>query len=279
MSDFSEYAFQQPAGGPPDTSGASRRRRMQILVAVAVVVAAGALYVFVFRGDPAEQAAPIVEAPPAAAAATPAVEAGSPPIALPPLDQSDSLVRELVRTLSSHPRVAAWLATDGLIRNFAVVVENISNGQTPTPHLQVWRPDAGFTIIEDDESMILDTRTYARYAGVADAVDGIDPTGAAQLYATLKPRIQEAYAELGYQQSVDVALERAIVLLLRTPVSDEVVMLGSAGALYAFQDPALEGLAPVQKQLLRMGPGNARRVQAKLREIALAIGIPAARLP
>ena len=30
---------------------------------------------------------------------------------------------------------------------------------------------------------------------------------------------------------------------------------------------------------LRMGPTNARRIQASLRRIALALGIPAARLP
>ena len=34
-----------------------------------------------------------------------------------------------------------------------------------------------------------------------------------------------------------------------------------------------------QKQLLRMGPTNARRIQASLRRIALALGIPAGRLP
>ena len=127
--------------------------------------------------------------------------------------------------------------------------------------------------------MILDSRTYVRYADVADAVNGIDPDGAGQLHATLKPRLQEAYEELGYQQSFDLALERAIVLLLRTPVSDEVVLLESAGALYAFRDPALEGLTPAQKQLLRMGPRNARIVQAKLREIAQPVGIPSDRLP
>jgi hypothetical protein len=175
--------------------------------------------------------------------------------------------------------VAAWLATDDLIRNFAVAVENVSNGQTPSTHLQVLRPEGGYPVLRDDESVIADTRGYARYAGVADAVDGIDAPGAARLYATLKPRIQEAYEELGYQQSVDVALERALVLLLRTPVADNIVLLEPAGALWAYSNPSLEGLEPAQKQLLRMGPRNARRVQAKLHEIALAIGVPAARLP
>ena len=43
-------------------------------------------------------------------------------IVLPPLAESDAVVRELVAKLSSHPAVAAWLTTDGLIRNFTVVV-------------------------------------------------------------------------------------------------------------------------------------------------------------
>src|SRR4051794_19899788 len=38
-------------------------------------------------------------------------------IALPPLDDTDPIVRELVGRLSSHPQIAAWLATKGLIRN------------------------------------------------------------------------------------------------------------------------------------------------------------------
>ena len=45
---------------------------------------------------------------------------------------------------------------------------------------------------------------------------------------------------------------------------------------YHFADPALEALSPAQKQLLRLGPGNARRVQAKLRELAPALGLDVA---
>jgi hypothetical protein len=43
--------------------------------------------------------------------------------------------------------------------------------------------------------------------------------------------------------------------------------------MFAFEDPALESLSPPQRQLLRMGPRNARIVQQKLREIAPYLGI------
>jgi hypothetical protein len=282
MSDLSNYTFQQPGGAGPDPQGPFGDRRVQIAAGLGVLVVAAAALYFMFGRSPAET--PVADATPAPAAA-PAPVAPAPAelapalVVLPELDATDALVRELVRALSSHPRVAAWLATDDLIRNFTVSVENLSNGQTPASHLQVLRPDGDYPVLRDDETVIADTRGYARYAGLADAVDGIDAQGAARLYATRKPRIQEAYEELGYQQSFDVALERALVLLLRTPVSDNIVLLESAGALWAYSDPGLEGLEPAQKQLLRMGPRNARVVQARLRAIALAIGIPAARLP
>jgi hypothetical protein len=51
------------------------------------------------------------------------------------------------------------------------------------------------------------------------------------------------------------------------------------GIVYGFVDPNLESLQAAQKQLLRMGPDNARTVQRALREIALALGIPQGRLP
>ena len=41
----------------------------------------------------------------------------------------------------------------------------------------------------------------------------------------------------------------------------------------------LESLTNAQKQLLRMGPRNVKLIQAKLREVAVALGIPASRLP
>jgi len=47
------------------------------------------------------------------------------------------------------------------------------------------------------------------------------------------------------------------------------------GATWAFADPSLEGLGDVEKQILRMGPRNARILQAKAREISQALGMGA----
>ena len=201
------------------------------------------------------------------------------PVDVPPLDMSDEVVRELVAGLSTHPRIAAWLATDGLIRNFTVAVENIANDQSPAGHLQVLRPAGPFRQQERGERLFIDPASYERYTGIADAVASVDPAGAARLYTILKPRIEEAYRDLGHPEPFDRALERAIVSLLRVPDVEGDVELEPQGAVYQFANPRFEQLTPPQKQLLRMGPRNVRTIQQRLREIALTLGIPPDRLP
>ena len=263
-----------PAGAPPP-----RRSSLGLMLALAIVVAAAAVaYVLLWRSDtPEQQPGTATQAP--GAASTSAPLGGEPkPIDLPPLGETDPLVRELIGALSSHPRVAAWLTTDGLIRNFVVVVENIAYGTNPAPRLQALKPAAPFRTSGPDDAAVLDPRSYDRFDGVAEAASSIDAKGAADLYATLKPRIEEAWKELGRSGSFDAALERAIIVLLQAPVVGGEIELTPGPVGYRFSDPALERLAPAQKQLLRMGPENTRTIQAKLREIAAALGIPAERL-
>ena len=271
MPDVPEYELQK---SEPRSAGP------WIAAAVVLVVAGAALWLFLRAPEPqpAETGpAPATVAPPPAAAAT--LCASTNEAALPPLDESDPAAATLVRALSSHPRVAAWLATRGLIRNVAVVVENIANGQTPARHLQALRLPGNFRVSDTGNALLVDPRSYERYTSTAAAVGAIDAQAAARLCATLKPRLEDAYRELGRAEPFDQALERAIVLLLNTPVPPENVRLVPQGAVYAFEDEALEGLAPAQKQLMRMGPRNMRLVQDALRRIALAIGIPPGRVP
>ena len=247
--------------------------------ALLVVVVAATGYL-VFRNRQA--AAPA--STPAAAPAPPtdvakALGADIAPIDLPPLNDSDDVVRGLVKELSSHPSVLAWLMTDNLIRNFTVVVSNIAAGEPAARQVTVLRPKGSFQVEERGEDLFIDSRSYARYLPLSTAATSIDPEGAAKLYTTLKPRIDEAYTELGQGSTFDQTLERAIVLLLRTPVHEGRVAVEPNGAVgYRFDDPALEKLTPTQKLLIRFGPENQRAVQTSLRNIALALGIPPDRL-
>ncbi len=280
--DVSPAADYELARAPGELPPPPPRRNAGVWVAVAVLVAAAAIAAYIVFGG--RTAAPAADVP--QAVNTPPERRIQPlggaadPIELPPLGESDALIRSLVERLSSHPRVAAWLATGGLIRNFTVAVINTAEGKTPAVHLRVLRPSEPFAVVERAGGVYIDPRSYARYDGLAAAVASIDPAGAARVYATVKPRIEEAHRELGAPDgTLDRTLERAIVLLLKTPVVSESVRVQPQGIGYAFADPNLEGLTPAQKQLLRMGPANVRLVQSSLRAMALHLGIPAERLP
>jgi hypothetical protein len=265
----------------PPEFGPGRRQSAGPWVAALVVAAivAGAAYWYYQRSRVPGLPAPAAIADPSGDTTLQPLGAAAEPIDVPPLDMSDEVVRKLVAALSSHPRVTAWLATDNLVRNFTVAVENVAGGQSPAAHLQVLRPEAPFSRTERDDRLFIDPRSYDRYSGLADAVASIDAGGAARLYTTLKPRIEEAYRELGREEPFDRALERAIVSLLRVPDVEGDVELEPQGGVYQYASPRLEQMTPAQKQLLRMGPRNVRTIQEKLRDIALALGIPADRLP
>jgi Protein of unknown function (DUF3014) len=284
MDELPDYEIQRTVGDPGETAPPPQRPTGLWLVVALLIAAVGSATYIVFRRRPLP--------PPASnSLSKPHTVADAPPprslggkeeqIAIPPLDQSDPVVRSVVRDLSSHPAVAKWLTGSGLVRDFAIVVARIADGTSPARFLTVLRPSLPFSTVEREGDVDIAPHSYERYAPIAGAVASIDPARAARLYATLKPRIQEAYRDLGFPPglSLDQAIERAIVALLEVPIADEPVRLSPKGIGYAFADERLERLTGAQKQLLRMGPSNGRIIKEKLREIALALGIPSGELP
>ena len=281
MVDTDNIEFDQVEWQPPSGGGPSRFTKPLIAVLLVLLVAAGGYWALFMRtGEPPKTVTAAKPAPTPAPVATGALcvaTDAAPGVAS--LNNSDAAVAPLVRVLSTNPRVVAWLATPNLIRSFVVSVENISNNTMPITPLRALKPAGNFRTSEAREETRIDPRSYDRYNTVAAAVDSVNVPAAARLCASLKPRFEDAWKELGRDGTFDVALERAIVKLLETPSLGGDEVLVSKGALWAFENEELEMLAPAQRQLLRMGPRNERLVQEKLRQVALAIGIPAARLP
>src|SRR5689334_19624974 len=277
MPDLGELRLDKSADSSvaPD---ARRGLRYALLLGVVAVVLSVTAYLVLRRPAPAP-ASPAQQQVKTATDITLAREQGE-NIPLPPLEETDPLVRQLLSQLSSHPKIAAWLATKGLIRNFTVVLVNVADGQTPAAHLRTLAPASPFQASADSGSAVILPESYARYDAYADAVASLDARGAARLYATLKPRIDEAYRDLGYPAGdVDEAMKRAITLLLKTPIIERPIAVTHSSVSYTYADPRLESLTAAQKHLLRMGPRNVRLIQDKLREIAPALGIDPVTLP
>jgi hypothetical protein len=269
MTDLSEFDVDAPLPQPPHHHERERSPLLWVIVSIALVAVGGGVYYWLTRPI-ADSGTTTTEAtvPVAAPAAAPA----EPPIDVPPLADSDPVVRKLIAALSAHPLIARWLTTNGLIRNIAVVVENIAYGSLPSTHLGPLRPAARFRVLERGDQILADPRNDARFDGIADAVASVDTAGAAKLYRGLRPRLQEAYDELGREEPFDEAVRKAIDVLLQVPVPSGNLRLEPESAVeYRYADANLQRLSPAQKQLLRMGPRNIRVIQGKLRDFLAAL--------
>ncbi len=271
MSDWDEVEIEQQK-----TPKSSKRALWPVWVAVALLVCGLGAYLFISYLRPTPDLSPVSEQ-----AVTPVPQTGiepeTPPttrIEIPPLNESDALVGELVRMLSSHPNLAAWLVSGDLIRKFTVVVVNIAEGVSPVPHLGFLSPKTDFKVVEKSGSIYIDPRSYERYDLAADVFCSLDVRGSAELYWTLKSLIQEAYEELGYpNQNFDGTLSLAFDQLLETPMVSGDVELYSRTVTYQLASSRLERLPPVRKQFLRMGPRNMGRIQTKIRELKRALSL------
>jgi hypothetical protein len=93
-----------------------------------------------------------------------------------------------------------------------------------------------------------------------------------RLYRQLHPLFVEQYAELGLPpESFDRDVARAIDNLLAVQVPTGELEVVQGVETYVYADADLEARTPAEKHVLRLGPQNALRVQAKLREIRAAL--------
>jgi len=262
-------------------NGAERKKsgdwliRLLILLVLAIPVGLG-VAVYKTMAPPPSAAPSLSPLPrPTSAPATPMPSPTVSRTPLPQLDASDAFVRKLVEALSANPGWAKWLATEGLVRRFVVVVDNVAEGKAPTKHLAELGPKGRFEVVDRGKSKFVDLKSYARYDAAAAIFASLDTKGTAEAYRQLKPLIDKAYRDLGYpDRKFDATLAKAIDRLLATPIPPETVELRSAVKSYRYADAKLEALTPPQKQLVRLGPENMKKVQEKLREIRRALALP-----
>lgn len=251
--------------GPVTPRGPHRPWPWIALGLIVVVTALVAYWWFRSRPEPAVEPPVVAEPAPAEA---PEAEPAEPPLDLPPLDASDELLREIVQTLSSHPRLVTWLATDRLVERFTTSVVNISEGLSPRSHLEHMVPAEPFTVRRRDGEIVPSAKSYARYDALAEIIAALDTEGTVRAYRRLEPLFDEAYADLGYpNHDFDEALIEALDHLLATPVRESPRVLIEEVDVYVYADPELEELSMAQRQLLRTGPENTRRIQEKLAEL------------
>jgi hypothetical protein len=270
-----------------------------LIVIILVVLGGIAWYLFGVREPAVEEAPapPIVEqqAAPAAPAEPPsepvvtAPEPAEPVVETPPLPalaDSDPVAIESLSGLVGAEPVAQFVAHEDLVSRIVASVDALSSQQVPAAIKAVEGPGGEFEATADDDpdsvvfdaagdpvpQYVVDPVNYARYTPYVEMLEAAEPEDIAAAYREYSPLFEEAFRQLGYPEGdFDQRLRAVIDELLATPDVTEPPRLIKPEAYYLYADETLESLTAGQKVLIRMGPGNAARVKARLAAIRDAL--------
>ncbi len=192
--------------------------------------------------------------------------------ALPSLDSSDSLVRDIVSQHQSSEGLSNWLSLDDLIRRSASFMDGLARGSISEKIFPLGSPEGTFTTHRQGDVIWLNAGNYERYDDVISILLKIDMEKMAQFFHKVRPLLESAFAELGYRpRQMDGIILQTIDNILTTPLIVEPLKLTRDSVAYKFADPELESLMPLQKQLLRAGPENTRRIQQQAKVLRQAL--------
>lgn len=204
--------------------------------------------------------------------ATPVESSGSPVRAvdqkfdgLPGLNQSDAPFRAALVLLATDSPLVDWLISEELVRKLVVTIDNMADGKIPRKHALLQPMADKFKVSRKGQQLWLDGYNHSRYNPYVEVLTGIDSSQWLVLYQRYYPLMQKAYAELGYPRKafhdrVLLATER----LLNSPVMARPMALEQPSVMYTYADPQLQKLSAVDKQMLRLGAANARKLKALL---------------
>jgi hypothetical protein len=197
-----------------------------------------------------------------------AVEPETPVAPLPSLEESDDEVRQSVVDLVGQEPVETYLVPSSIVRKIVVTVDNLPRDKVAMRLRAVQDLPGRFVASGTEDSPVLDGANFIRYRTFAAVVEAVETEQAIAAYRRLYPLFQEAYRELGYpDKAFHSRVIECIDDMLEAPEVRAGTRLVRPKVLYEYADPALESRSAGQKMLMRMGPDNAARVKAKLREI------------
>lgn len=196
------------------------------------------------------------------------------PIVEEPLDISDGAVKTKLLTLSDYDAFARLLIDESLLQRFVVMTNSLAEENLTASHRVLSNPEKSFRTYRQADKDWIDPASYKRYAPYIEVFESIQTESLIQLYQEYKPTIEDIFAEISSpNDSFEEKLADAIDVLLDTPEVPVPVEVFTDSVMFKFADEQLESLSAPQKQLLRTGPENMRRLKAKLREIKDALSL------
>jgi hypothetical protein len=191
---------------------------------------------------------------------------------LPKLDNSDDFIRERLLLISNKAEFAKWVKTDDLLRRTASYADGLSNGVLLSKIFPLTAPEGKFATHSSDGTIWLNAGNYERYDRTINTLISLPMDSIATMFHFARPLLENAFSEMDYNpRQMDGIILQAIDVILATPIVAEPIRLSRDSVVYKFADSELESLLPLQKQLLRTGPENTKRIQQQAEALREAL--------
>ncbi len=226
---------------------------------------------------PEQLPAVVVEPPQVPEATIPGIQPETEPVAveqpkLPDLDESDTFVRDRVALMSNSGVLKKWLLANDLIRRLASYLDGLSRGVILGKIIPLSPAEGEFATHRLDGKILMNAGNYERYNNTISVLISMDMKLMAQMFHFARPLLEKAFSELGYQpRQMDGIILSALDQVSSTPIILNPIELTRDSVIYKFADPDLESLSPLQKQLIRSGPENTKRLQKQVKILRNAL--------
>ncbi|MCK5830078.1 MAG: DUF3014 domain-containing protein [Methylococcales bacterium] len=183
------------------------------------------------------------------------------------LENSDDSFKEAVIEVSED--FANWFEIKESIKKYITLIHDISQNQILVKNRAFLKISKKNMVKKDSQGLYLSKEGYKRYDDFANAIASIDAQKGLGLYLTFKPLFNKVYKTFSYPNAyrVEDIFLKAAANVIKAPIKEDRIALVKHSIYYKFSDKKLESLSDVEKQMLRMGPENTKKIQAKLRKL------------
>lgn len=203
---------------------------------------------------------------------------------LPLLDESDNWLKLKLPEITWRKELLQLIIDEDMIRRFVVFTDNFAQGNLAYDHSPFvlpkgkFFPDKSSTSFEQTSQSTegatikqnvwqWSERSSERFSLYIELLRSMDSDSLVQWYLEVKPLIDEAYSELGYDDDFTQVLQDAITRVLDMEVPKSPMKLIQPSVVYKFADPQLEALPATDKLLLRLGKDNLLVMKSVLLEL------------
>ena len=218
------------------------------------------------RPQPAPVEAPDVTADPGTAqyehTENPVAQTESAQIAPLSREEGDALLLQQLAATGMNSTLNKLISSERPLDISAALIDGLGRGLILRKIIAPNPPNQAFSVAKEGSILYMDSANYARFDSFADTVSSLNSDNLVETFHTLRPLYEGAFSRLGLDpDDFDNAVMRTLDLILATPEITEPIALKPKSVVYIYADPALESLPSLQKQLLRMGPDNIRRIK------------------